>query len=74
VSTRAPLPQPGGDRLFVTDGGRETTLIFHEGIELPEFAAFPLLEMCPQLRVAGGCCGTDHRHVAEICVSLSPAD
>jgi len=28
---------------FITDGGLETTLLFHEGIELPEFAAFPLL-------------------------------
>ena len=31
------------DRLFMTDGGLETTLIFHEGIELPYFAAFTLL-------------------------------
>jgi homocysteine S-methyltransferase len=30
-------------RLFVTDGGLETTLIFHEGMELPSFAAFGLL-------------------------------
>ena len=29
--------------LRLTDGGMETTLIFREGIELPEFAAFPLL-------------------------------
>ena len=28
----------------LTDGGLETTLIFHEGIELPEFAAFVLLD------------------------------
>ncbi|RDC62175.1 homocysteine S-methyltransferase family protein [Adhaeribacter pallidiroseus] len=28
---------------FLTDGGLETTLIFHEGIALPFFAAFPLL-------------------------------
>jgi methionine synthase I (cobalamin-dependent) len=25
----------------------------------------------PALRVAGGCCGTDHRHVAEIAAALS---
>jgi S-methylmethionine-dependent homocysteine/selenocysteine methylase len=31
------------ERLFLTDGGLETTLIFHEGIELPYFAAFDLL-------------------------------
>ncbi len=28
---------------YVTDGGLETTLVFHEGIDLPDFAAFPLL-------------------------------
>jgi S-methylmethionine-dependent homocysteine/selenocysteine methylase len=37
------LPQLDG-ALFLTDGGIETTLIFHDGIDLPEFAAFPLLE------------------------------
>jgi S-methylmethionine-dependent homocysteine/selenocysteine methylase len=36
------LPQLDGG-LFVTDGGIETTLIFHEGLELPHFAAFDLL-------------------------------
>jgi homocysteine S-methyltransferase len=30
--------------LVLTDGGLETTLVFHEGIELPDFAAFPLLD------------------------------
>ena len=30
--------------LFLTDGGIETTLIFHEGLELPDFAAFHLLQ------------------------------
>jgi S-methylmethionine-dependent homocysteine/selenocysteine methylase len=30
--------------LTLTDGGMETTLIFHQGVDLPEFAAFPLLE------------------------------
>jgi S-methylmethionine-dependent homocysteine/selenocysteine methylase len=29
--------------LFLTDGGVETTLIFHEGLDLPDFAAFYLL-------------------------------
>lgn len=28
---------------FITDGGLETTLVFHHGYELPEFAAFDLL-------------------------------
>ena len=40
---RNALPQLGGD-LFLTDGGIETTLIFHEGLELPHFAAFHLFE------------------------------
>ena len=37
------LPQLDGG-LFLTDGGLETTLIFHEGWELPCFAAFVLLD------------------------------
>ena len=39
---RDALPQLGGD-LFLTDGGIETTLIFHDGLELPDFAAYALL-------------------------------
>jgi S-methylmethionine-dependent homocysteine/selenocysteine methylase len=39
---RHALPQLGGD-LFLTDGGLETTLIFHDGLELPDFAAYALL-------------------------------
>lgn len=31
------------ERLFLTDGGIETTLIFDDGIDLPDFAAFHLL-------------------------------
>ena len=38
------LPQLAGDRIFLTDGGLETCLIFHEGIELPAFAAFTLYD------------------------------
>src|SRR5918995_806262 len=38
------LPQTAGDRLFLTDGGLETTLVFHRGLDLPFFAAFPLLD------------------------------
>ena len=37
------LPQLDGS-FFLTDGGIETTLIFDEGLELPEFAAFDLLK------------------------------
>ena len=43
TSRRQRLPQLDGDRLFVTDGGLETELVFHDGIDLPCFAAFPLL-------------------------------
>lgn len=39
---RNALPQLGRE-LFLTDGGLETTLIFHDGFELPDFAAFLLL-------------------------------
>ena len=38
------LPQLERGRLFLTDGGIETVLIFHEGLDLPAFAAFDLLK------------------------------
>lgn len=34
---------PQNPHIFLTDGGLETTLIFDEGIDLPHFAAFPLM-------------------------------
>jgi hypothetical protein len=80
---RERLPQLDGG-LFVTDGGIETTLIFHHGLELPAFAGDPadlgarhaaLRKRLPNVNVLGGC-GTDHRHVASICsawVSAEPA-
>jgi homocysteine S-methyltransferase len=40
---RDDLPQRRGG-IFLADGGLETTLIFHEGIDLPHFAAFVLLD------------------------------
>ena len=40
---RHDLPQLGR-RLFMTDGGLETTLIYHDGLDLPAFAAFDLLK------------------------------
>ena len=40
---RHALPQRRGG-IFLTDGGMETMLIFHEGIDLPHFAAFVLLD------------------------------
>ena len=39
---RDALPQLSGD-IFLTDGGLETTLVFHHDIELPHFASFVLL-------------------------------
>ncbi|WP_309650577.1 homocysteine S-methyltransferase family protein [Nocardioides sp.] len=33
-----------GGNDFVTDGGLETDLIFNHGLDLPEFAAFPLVD------------------------------
>ena len=36
------LPQLG-ERIFIADGGLETTMIFLEDIDLPLFAAFPLI-------------------------------
>ena len=41
-SYRTSLPQLDG-RLFLTDGGIETSLIFNDGLELQDFAAFDLL-------------------------------
>jgi homocysteine S-methyltransferase len=38
-----PLPPLDGGT-FITDGGMETTLIFRQGMELPEFASFVLLD------------------------------
>ncbi len=43
ASTRAAPPQMAGD-WFITDGGIETDLMFHEGFDLPHFAAFVLLD------------------------------
>ena len=42
VRYRDALPQMDGG-LFLTDGGIETTLICHDGLDLPDFAAFHLL-------------------------------
>jgi S-methylmethionine-dependent homocysteine/selenocysteine methylase len=41
---RDSLPQLGAEAPFLTDGGLETTLIFHQGVDLPSFAAFDLLK------------------------------
>lgn len=41
--SKSRLPQLDGG-WFLTDGGIETVLIYQEGVELPEFAAFVLLD------------------------------
>jgi len=43
MRVREGLPQLE-DATFITDGGMETTLIFHVGLELPHFASFVLLD------------------------------
>jgi homocysteine S-methyltransferase len=43
MSGRGQLPHLAGGT-FITDGGMETTLTFDEGIELPHFASFVLLD------------------------------
>ena len=42
-TSKSILPQMNGG-LFLTDGGIETTLIFHDGFDLPYFAAFDLFK------------------------------
>ena len=42
TSTSSWMPDPGLPG-YVTDGGLETDLIHHHDVELPEFAAFPLV-------------------------------
>ena len=37
------LPHLSSERPYVADGGLETSLIFQAGIDLPDFAAFPLV-------------------------------
>jgi S-methylmethionine-dependent homocysteine/selenocysteine methylase len=51
---RDALPQLNGD-WFLTEGGIETTLVFHKGIDLPEFASFPLLENEAGRKMLGDC-------------------
>jgi S-methylmethionine-dependent homocysteine/selenocysteine methylase len=48
---RDALPQLTSDKLFLTDGGLETDLIFHHGVDLPLFASITLFrdEGAPKL-------------------------
>jgi S-methylmethionine-dependent homocysteine/selenocysteine methylase len=43
MAQRDPHPFDDGS-LWLTDAGAETALIFHQGVDLPGFATFPLLE------------------------------
>jgi homocysteine S-methyltransferase len=40
---RPPSPWPALDSTVVTDAGLETWLVFHRGVDLPAFAAYPLV-------------------------------
>src|SRR5688572_2646185 len=42
TSSRFAFP-PSDQAIFLTDGGLETALVYLDGIDLPCFAAFPLL-------------------------------
>jgi S-methylmethionine-dependent homocysteine/selenocysteine methylase len=44
MSTYRNYPPQLNAQVFLTDGGIETTLIFDDGLELPDFAAFILLD------------------------------
>ncbi len=59
---RHALPQLKGGQ-FLTDGGIETTLIFHDGYQLPYFAAFTLLG-APDGRAALRRYYERHAHIA----------
>ncbi len=48
---RQQLPQLKG-WIFLTDGGMETTLIFLQGVDLPEFAAITLMDNSDGLQIA----------------------
>jgi S-methylmethionine-dependent homocysteine/selenocysteine methylase len=52
MGDRGQLPQLGGGT-FITDGGMETTLIFDDGIDLPDFASFVLLDDANGIDVLG---------------------
>lgn len=44
MTARHPHLPPFAPTKFITDGGLETTLIFHDGIDIPYFASFDLLK------------------------------
>ena len=67
---RERLPQLS-DAAFITDGGMETTLIYHESIDGNPVdrarRSAELRQRLPALNVVGSCCGTEHPHIREIC-------
>jgi len=62
---RAALPQTGG-RVFMTDGGLETTLIFHERVVLREGSRSATRSTATITRATA----TPARHVSAICAAL----
>lgn len=56
---------PAARELFLTDGGLETSMIFHEGFDLPEFAAFTLLNS------PDGCRALDRYYDSYIAAALA---
>ncbi len=48
------LPQLTGPGPFIADGGLETSLIFQSGVQLDDFAAFPLLDTDDGRRILAG--------------------
>ena len=61
---RNTLPQLS-DKLFLTDGGLETTLIFHDKVELPYFASFDLLRTLEGTAALARLLRALHRHGEE---------
>ncbi len=66
---RDDLPQLGGAP-FLTDGGVETTLMFHKGIDLPAMAAFTLLRSPANAATARECLAEYARVAVERGVGL----
>ncbi len=60
----ARFPADRGRPLLILDSGREVSYAEAEATSA-RYAALPL-----RLSVVGGCCGTDHRHVAAIADSV----
>ena len=71
------LPQLAGSP-FINDGGwrrrsssTRASSLLDEGDPAELAARYrELRERLPNLNVVGGCCGTDHRHIDEICAAV----